>query len=195
MSIYRSFIKTYGIAIIMISLIGTISGVLAIRLLPTTYDVLLSLSINRQDEISDQFYSYDGYYAIQAEEEFSKTVSMWFISPDFVEQIFGLVSSEEASELGVKDFRRIFSAEQVSANQVEVVWNVTTPDRGKAMTRAIDQVIKDRIQAQKLEEYEIYLSEPVIKETQHTRVFWALGGFILSGGFSVAGFALKEYLK
>lgn len=195
MDIYKTFIKTYGVYVLVVSVVAGTLGFVSTRFMPESYDVSLSLAINRQDEQSDQYYSYDGFYAIQAEEQFSKTVSTWFVTPDFVKAVLDNAGEENLDSLSVKDFRNAFAAEQVSATTVEVSFGVEESAQGQDMTQAIEQAVETRLASQERNEYQIFVGEPVIRETEYPALFWGIGGFVFGFVVSVGGFAIREYLK
>ena len=195
MDIYKQFITTYGVYVLVISVVAGTLGFVATRFMPESYDVSLSLAINREDEQSDQYYSYDGFYAIQAEEQFSKTVATWFATPDFVKSVLDFAGEENLEELSVKDFRNAFTAEQVSATTVEVSFGVEESSKGADLTRAIDQAVSQRLSAQERNEYQIFVGEPVIRTTEYPALFWGIGGFLFGLVIAIGGFSLREYLK
>ena len=195
MDIYKVFIKTYGIYIVVISIVAGTFGFVSTRFMPTSYDVALSLAINREDDQSDQYYSYDGFYAIQAEDQFSKSVTTWFDSPDFVRGILDIAGEKNVDTLSVKDFRKAFTSEQISATGVEVSFGVKEESQGVSLTQAINQAVNERLDGQERNEYQIFIGEPVIRATEYNPVFWGVGGFLFGLVVSVAGFSIREYLK
>ena len=77
MNIYKTFFKKNALFLSIIVVVGLASGLAMTRLLPLSYDVSLALSIERKTNNTGEFYTYDGYYAIQATELFGKSVARW----------------------------------------------------------------------------------------------------------------------
>ncbi len=180
--------------ITLVILGGLIGGILP-RLLPASYEVSLTLDIQQQRDISDEYYSYDGFYAIQAEELMSDNVARWFISPGFVQQVIQISEPELLGELSLRDFRNLFQAEQLSAALVEVQFGVEDPELGQKRAKAIDQALQERIIEQDLQGYIIQSSEAVIRPRSYVLPFWIVGGAVLGGGLALSLILLKETQK
>lgn len=193
MNIYRKFFKKYAFFLVIIVVIGGSLGIAVTRLLPESYDVSLSLNIERKPSPNTDFYTYDGYYAIQATELFGKSVTSWFITPDFVEDVLTNANKSDIADLSVKDFRTIFTPEQISANGVEVRFQVKEAELGETLTDAISTSITEYLESRSIQDYNIQVGNPVIRQTQYNPVFFSLGGIILAFAIGVAIAGIKEY--
>lgn len=193
MNIYRKFFKKYAFFLIISIVIGGSLGITVTRLLPESYDVSLAIDIERKPSPNTDFYTYDGYYAIQATELFGKSVASWFVTPDFVEDILQNANKSDIEDLSVKDFRTIFSPEQISANIVEVGFQVKEAEIGATLTEAISTSITEYIERRSIQDYSIQVGNPVIRQTQYNPLFFSLGGIILAFAIGVAIAGIKEY--
>ena len=193
MDIYKKFFQKYTFLIILFALIGGVIGLITTRLIPQTYDVSLALNVERVQNNTTDFYTYDGYYAIQSTELFSKNVASWFITPDFVEDVLKNSEKSNIDDISVKDFRRFFTPEQISSNIVEVRFGVEDIEDGNTLTEAINLSIEAYIQTREIQNYTIRVGDPVIRPKVYNPLFFSLGGLILGLTLAVVGATLKEY--
>jgi hypothetical protein len=193
MSIYRNFFKKYAFFLAIITIVGASIGLAITKLLPTSYDVSLSLDIERKSIPTDKFYTYDGYYAIQATELFAKSVTSWFVTPSFVEDVLQNADKSDLDQLSVKDFRRVFTPEQISANIVEVRFGVKDSALGGTLTEAINSSIGSYIETRDIQDYAIRVGEPVIRQKEYNPIFFSLGGLVLAFALGISIAAIKEY--
>jgi hypothetical protein len=193
MSIYRNFFKKYALFLAIITIVGASIGLAITKLLPPSYDVSLSLDIERKAVPTDKFYTYDGYYAIQATELFAKSVESWFVTPSFVEDVLKNADKSDLDQLSVKDFRRVFTPEQISANLVEIRFGVKDSALGGSLTEAINSSIGSYIETRDIQDYTIRVGDPVIRQKEYNPIFFALGGLVLAFALGVSIAAIKEY--
>ncbi len=193
MSIYRNFFKKYALFLAIITIVGASIGLAITKLLPISYDVSLSLDIERKAVPTDKFYTYDGYYAIQATELFAKSVESWFVTPSFVEDVLKNADKSDLDQLSVKDFRRVFTPEQISANLVEIRFGVKDSALGGSLTEAINSSIGSYIETRDIQDYTIRVGDPVIRQKEYNPIFFALGGLVLAFALGVSIAAIKEY--
>jgi capsular polysaccharide biosynthesis protein len=163
---------------------ATMLAVLSPSVLPTSFDVSLTLEVNRIEEASDEFFTYEGFYAIQSSEMFTKVVSSWFNSPHFVVDVLEL-SQIDTSRDNVSDFRGFFESESMASNLIEVRWAVDSEDKGVSITESIQSTLDDRISNNsEYENFQIFTNEPVIRMNKPNRIIFGMGGF-LAGIFSI----------
>jgi hypothetical protein len=173
--------------------VGLASGLAMTRLLPVSYDVSLALNIERKVNYIGEFYTYDGFYAIQATELFGKSVASWFVTPDFVEDILKNADKSDIAELSVKDFRRVFTPEQVSANIVEVRFGVKESELGNTLTESISTSIDSYMQTRGIKDYNIFVGTPVIRQVDYNPILFALGGGFLALALGISILIIKKY--
>jgi hypothetical protein len=193
MNIYRTFFKKNALFLGIITVIGISAGLAVTRLLPVSYDVSLALNIERKTENTRDFYTYDGFYAIQATELFSKSVASWFVTPDFVEDVLRNSDKSDIDKLSVKDFRRIFTPEQVSANIVEVRFGVDEAEVGITLTDSISSSIVSYMQTRDIKDYNIFVGTPVIRQVDYNPILFALGGALLALAIGISVAAIRQH--
>jgi hypothetical protein len=193
MNIYRTFFKKNALFLGIITVIGISAGLAITRLLPVSYDVSLALNIERKTNDTGNFYTYDGFYAIQATELFSKSVASWFVTPDFVEDVLRNADKSDIDKLSVKDFRRIFTPEQVSANVVEVRFGIDEAEVGTTLTDSISNSIVSYMQTRDIKDYNIFVGTPVVRQVDYNPILFALGGAFLALAIGISVAAIRQH--
>jgi hypothetical protein len=193
MNIYKTFFKKNALFLGIITVVGISVGLAITRLLPVSYDVSLALNIERKTNDTGEFYTYDGFYAIQATELFSKSVASWFVTPDFVEDVLRNADKSDIDKLSVKDFRRIFTPEQVSANVVEVRFGVDEAEVGTTLTDSISSSIVSYMQTRDIKDYNIFVGTPVIRQVDYNPILFALGGAFLALAIGISVAAIRQH--
>lgn len=193
MNIYKKLFHKNYLFLSLLVVIGVSVGLAITKLAPTSYDVSLALNIERKTNDTGQFYTYDGYYAIQATELFGKSVASWFVTPDFVEDILKNADKSDIAELSVKDFRRIFTPEQVSANVVEVRFGVDETELGNTLTESISSSIVSYMETRGIRDYNIFVGTPVIRQVDYNPILFALGGGFLALALGISILIIKKY--
>ena len=193
MNIYKTFFKKNALLLGIITIVGISVGLAITRLLPVSYDVSLALNIERKTNDTGEFYTYDGFYAIQATELFSKSVASWFVTPDFVEDVLRNADKSDIDKLSVKDFRRIFTPEQVSANVVEVRFGVDEAEVGTTLTDSISSSIVSYMQTRDIKDYNIFVGTPVIRQVDYNPILFALGGAFLALAIGISVAAIRQH--
>lgn len=193
MNIYKKLFHKNYLFLSLLVVIGVSVGLAITKLAPTSYDVSLALNIERKTNDTGQFYTYDGYYAIQATELFGKSVASWFVTPDFVEDVLRNADKSDIAELSVKDFRRIFTPEQVSANIVEVRFGVDETELGNTLTESISTSIDSYMETRGIKDYNIFVGTPVIRQVDYNPILFALGGGFLALALGISILIIKKY--
>lgn len=193
MNIYKKLFHKNYLFLSLLVVIGVSLGLAITKLAPTSYDVSLALNIERKTNDTGQFYAYDGYYAIQATELFGKSVASWFVTPDFVEDILKNADKSDIAELSIKDFRRVFTPEQVSANIVEVRFGVKESELGNTLTESISTSIDSYMQTRGIKDYNIFVGTPVIRQVDYNPILFALGGGFLALALGISILIIKKY--
>jgi hypothetical protein len=193
MNIYKKLFHKNYLFLSLLVIIGISIGLAITKLAPASYDVSLALNIERKTNNTGEFYTYDGYYAIQATELFGKSVASWFVTPDFVEDILKNADKSDIAELSVKDLRRIFTPEQVSANIVEVRFGVKESELGTTLTDSISSSIVSYMETRGIKDYNIFVSTPVIRKVDYNPILFALGGGFLALAMGITILIIKKY--
>ena len=192
MNIYKKLFHKNYLFLSLLVVIGVSIGLSITKLAPTSYDVSLALNIERKTNDTGQFYTYDGYYAIQATELFGKSVASWFVTPDFVEDVLRNADKSDINKLSVKDFRRVFTPEQVSASVVEVRFGVDKVELGNTLTESISSSIISYMENRGIKDYNVFVGTPVVRKVDYNPVLFALGGGFLALAFGISVAAIKQ---
>lgn len=192
MNIYRDFFKKNYLFLSLLVVIGLSLGLAITKLAPVSYDVSLALNIERKTNDTGEFYTYDGFYAIQATELFGKSVASWFVTPDFVEDVLRNSDKSGVEGLSVKDFRRIFTPEQVSANVVEVRFGVEETELGNTLTDSISTSIASYMNTRGIKDYNIFVGTPVIRKVDYNPILFALGGALIAFALGISIAVIKQ---
>lgn len=191
---YLFTLKFWMISLVVVVL-TTVGAILLPSALPDTYDVSLSLDVNRVEESSDEYFTYEGFYAIQTSELFAEVVSNWFTSPNFVVDVLER-AEVDTSEGNVTDFRGFFTSEQLASNLVEVRWGVDSPEDGQAITDSIRVEVDERLSENpEYEEFEVLANEPVIRLVRPNPIFYGMGGFLVGIFVMMLGVLAVEVTK
>ena len=173
------FTLKFWLVSLVVVLVTTIGAIVLPGYLPDSYDVSLTLDVNRVEESSDEYFTYEGFYAIQTSELFAEVVSNWFTSPNFVVDVLERAEID-TSEGNVKDFRGYFASEQLASNLVEVRWGVDSPEDGDSITESIRVEIDERLsENSEYEQFEVLANNPVIRLVRPNLVFFGMGGFLV----------------
>ena len=193
MNIYKTFFKKNALFLGIVVVIGASIGLGITKLAPVSYDVSLALNIERKTNDTGDFYTYDGYYAIQATELFAKSVASWFVTPDFVEETLKNADKSDLDKLSVKDFRRVFTPEQVSANVVEVRFGVSEMELAKTLTDSISSNIVSYMESRGIKDYNIFVGNPVIRQVDYNPILFSLGGAFLALAVGITIAAIRQH--
>lgn len=193
MNIYKNFFKKNMLFLGIVVIVGISVGLVITKLIPVSYDVSLALNVERKTNDTGEFYTYDGYYAIQSTELFSKIVASWFVTPDFVEDVLRNVDKSDIDKLSVKDFRTIFTPEQVSASVVEVRFGVDEFELGGVLTESISSSIGSYMQTRDITDYNIFVGTPVIRQVDYNPILFALGGGFLALALGIVISAIRQH--
>lgn len=193
MNIYKNFLKKNALFLGIIVTVGFSIGLVITNLIPVSYDVSLALNIERKTNDTGEFYTYDGYYAIQSTELFGKSVASWFVTPDFVEDVLRNVDKSDIDKLSVKDFRTVFTPEQVSANVIEVGFGVDKVDVGADLTESISSSITEYMQTRGIKDYNIFVGTPVIRKVDYNPILFALGGAFVALAIGISISSIRQH--
>jgi len=178
------------------TLIGIAVGVGLMYIQPQTFDVSLELDLERVKNPSDEYYQYDGFYALRATNKFAKVVKGWFQTPSFVISILE-ESGTSTENFEVAELRSVFTSEKISSNTVEVRWSAPSPEEARTTTEAIDATIQSKLNVseKEREEFNINTSTPVIKRHEYNPLFFggagaALGLFL--GMIGALGYEIRN---
>lgn len=102
------------------------------------YQAMLLLNIGRTGiENSQNYYTYDSFYRLQADERFADTVVRWLGAPRVVEDIYSAVSID-TQNISARDLKGTFVAKRLSSQVVEVIY---TDASGQVLKKISDAAV------------------------------------------------------
>ncbi len=193
MPLYLHFIRQYAGWLILSILLGTLLGVLGMQAQPQRFDVSLELDLERTRQPSDEYYQYDGFYAIRATDKFAKVVKGWFQTPSFVISILEQ-SGTSTETIEVPELRNTFTSEKISSNTVEVRWQSPSRQKAQARIAAIDNVVQEKLNVQDTDrsQFTIKTSTPVVKRHEYNALFFGIAGAALGAFLGLVGSLIYE---
>jgi uncharacterized protein involved in exopolysaccharide biosynthesis len=107
----------------MIVLIITLATIIWQRNQPESFRATLLLNIGRTGtQSTGDYYTYDGFYRLQADERFADTVVRWLGSPRVVEDIYTAAGMDKKSA-NTSQLKSIFGAKRLSSQMIEVTYS------------------------------------------------------------------------
>ena len=95
--------------------------------------------------------------------------------------------------ISVKDFRRIFTPEQVSANVIEIRFGVEEIELGNTLTESITSSIGSYMDTRGIKDYNIFVGTPVIRQVDYNPILFALGGGFLALALGIIIAAKRQH--
>ena len=132
---------------------------------PITYNTSLTLNITRSGSQNSTDYRYDDFYRLQADEKFADTVVQWLKSPRIVADIYK-ESGLDASLISLRELTKVFRAEKLSSQIVNVTFSAKNPKTAKKISDAIYREISKSTESLNIEQkqtnwFKIVAAEPV----------------------------------
>lgn len=166
---------------------------------PVRYASSESFAVNRINPESTPDYQYDGYYALQAVDIFSKTVESWFETPSFLNGIYGAAQVDPEIE-SITTLPSRFSVKRYSAQNIVVRFTERTQERAEKVSHAVANVLMERTselnrdpQGRPL--YEVIGSNSVIAPTQPNPWLYGVIGLFVGFGLGLFVAAARHYLR
>ncbi|MBI2438984.1 MAG: hypothetical protein HYV45_00030 [Candidatus Moranbacteria bacterium] len=155
---------------------------------PERFEATLLLNIGRLGvEESGEYYAYDSFYRLQADERFADTVVRWLGSPRIVEDIYKEMG-RSAEKFSSRDLKSVFLSKRLSSQMIEVTFFGESKENVREMASASIVVLNRYTESLNREEkvknwFFILGGEPIIREARvgFLLVFFAslcLGVFI-----------------
>ncbi|MBU0708599.1 hypothetical protein KJ596_02485 [Patescibacteria group bacterium] len=109
--------------------------------LPLKYQASATIYVQRTPEQSQgEFFTYEGYYAYKAAQEYADTITGFLESPDIIRQA-GLIVWESVSEDRQRQLQNSVSATKVAPQLVQVVVTFGSTDEAKQILTALVQAV------------------------------------------------------
>lgn len=186
-------------------LIGTLAVVLAATAFivtatqPVRYAASESFAVNRINPEATPDYQYDGYYALQAADIFSKTVESWFATPSFLNSIYSAAQVDPEIE-SITTLPARFNVKRYSAQNIVVRFTERTQERAEKVAQAVASVLMERTAAlnrdpQDRPLYEVIGSNSVIAPTQPNPWLYGVISLVIGFGLGLFVAAARHYLR
>jgi len=134
-----------------------------------TFEATLLLNIGRTHfQETKDYYTYDSFYRLQADERFADTVVRWLGSPRVVEDIYKTVRIETAT-IDSQDLSKVFRAKRLSSQMIEVTYRYPDEQMLQNISSAMVENLNkytDQLNEQKDEKTSWFIvigSDPVIR--------------------------------
>ncbi len=156
---------------------------------PVSYKVSVLLDIARikQSVVSTDEYAYDGYYRIQADEQFAETVAHWLRTPRVVDDVLQAAEVQTRGTLRARE--RFFASYRISPQSISVTYSVADPAVGVRIVKAMEEQLNTRTTALNdtdVQWFTVRVSEPVIARNQKSLAVVSVVGLVI--GFCIATF-------
>ncbi|EKD49189.1 MAG: hypothetical protein ACD_63C00232G0003 [uncultured bacterium] len=191
---YADILKSRIHIVIITTVIVLVVSIVVTYLLPKKYAISISINVDVSDKQDTQDYKYSRYYSIQASEKFAETVTSWFKSPEVVSEIF----TKADLDYGTTNFRklsRIFDAEFLAAQNVEVDFEASTNDEAQKLLAAIREVVSEKTQRLNREEKAEFVAtihNPIVVLKDKDVLLNAVAGIVVG---LILGIALAYFLE
>lgn len=178
--------------------LGLIAG-LAISTLPTKYTSLGSLFVGRSAEESENYFTYEGYYAQQSALGFTDSVIAIIRSPDLIK----LLLENTDTPVNASNYRKIsksISIKKTGPQIISVGLKGDSYEKSKTMWLELNNILIDKIENIN-RDTDVNLSvstvseEPLVRESYRNVFVFSLVGLIFGAFFGMFLTSLKEYLR
>lgn len=163
---FKVITKNLWIIILITAIFAVVAYFVALNK-PASYQASTAISVVKQSTANSQdFYTFDNYYTIQAAGVFSDSLVGLFASPSFVSETFQK-AGYEIPDTGIKSLAKIFTAKKQVATSAVVTVNFSDNDEIKARkiietaTTQIKQYVESSYTG-KTGNFEITATEPVV---------------------------------
>ena len=193
------FFKKYKIKISLNTLLLAILGAISYFLIPTTYISAGSLFVGREIQpLSDEFFTYEGFYSQQAASSYTNSIVGLIESED----IGAKVLTETGTQVNNTNLRKYFRKVRVkrigpqvitilvkdkSAHQAQQIWHSISNNITLTASK-LNAANDNALDVQKVSE------TPIVTETYKSIWINTAAGIILGFLGSIVIFSLKEYL-
>jgi len=181
--IFKKNIKTFLFVVLMILGAGMVFQLTK----PVSYKTSLTINVTRTGTQETQDYKYDSFYRLQADERFADTVIRWLGSPRIATDIYD-DAGMDTDRLNEKQLSRIFRAQRLSSQVINVSYINRDSSSGKKLSESIVKILNretEELNKTQKEEawFKIIANKPLIKKTglelvKTSLIFLALGIFI-----------------
>jgi len=192
--VYSGVFKKRVTAIIIVAVVVTVLAVVGTALLPEQKSVSLSISVDVSDKQDTPDYKFSRYYGAEASEKFATTVASWFQSPEIVQRIFESAQLDPGTT-SLRKLAKIFDAEPLSAQNVEVDFTVASAADADKLLGAIDEMVSEKTALLNEDDEAVFvakLADPIIVDKERSLLINGVVGLIVG---IILGFALAVFME
>lgn len=198
----RDYLKMYWSQrwlIVAIMVIASVTTFVVTASKPVRYAATESFAVNRINSEATPDYQYDGYYALQAVDLFSKTVVSWFDTPSTISAMYAAAELDpEMTSLDSLPSR--FQVKAHSPQNIVVRLTERTEERASKLIAGVKTVLQERSKTINQDPvgrplFEIQGSAAVVAPTQPNPWVFAVVALVLSFGLGLLVAAARHFLR
>lgn len=189
-SVFRSHVRLI-VGIALVSVLATL-GLRYVQ--PAHFDVSQTMTISRVNVQNTQVYKFDDYYALQASDIFTRTISGWLSTPAFVVDIYNEARMQAPQDISA--LTRFITASKLSQQVLQVQFSYGNADDAQKISDALVKVVQRETDKQNAltkdtANFHIEATDPVI--VQASKRYTLFGGASLLVGLFI-GYCLSLLL-
>lgn len=149
---YLEVLKKNWILIVLITLVAGFSAYFFTNSQKPIYEGGLTMMVSpvpKDDGINKNYYSYDGFYALQSSQLFTNNISSWLNSPDVVIDIYKQakinIDASQVTELKTKISTTLRSAQSAN-NMVDALFTDSKKENITKLSDAAFIIIDEKVQ-------------------------------------------------
>ncbi len=193
--IYGSMIKKQISFVVIVAVIVLILVIIITALMPQKISVSLSIAVDVSDQQQTNDYKFSRYYGTEASEKFAETVASWFQSPEVVQRIFTEASLEPGTT-SVNKLAKIFDAEPLAAQNVQVNFSTGSDEEAQKLLQSIRETVDQKTSILNRDEDTVFvaeITEPIVLEEEKGFLVNAIVGLIIGLILGMALVTLRKY--
>ncbi len=157
-----------------------------------------TIGITTSEKQQTPDYQYDGYYAIQASELFSDTVTSWAESPDVIVNVFDKAGIAAPTQ-NIKKLAKIFTANKLSAQNVEIRFTTDSEETAKKLVSGLQQAFDEKTKtindaSKGSTSFQLVFSDAVTKEAAQNLALNLLIGLVVGTIVALGVVIMLNYL-
>ncbi|MFH0952047.1 MAG: hypothetical protein V1838_02540 [Patescibacteria group bacterium] len=200
---YITIIRKSLIWLIIVTLLTGAVGFIMAFASATKYDTSLAFSINRINKQETADYQFDGYYAIQASDLFTQTVTSWLATPSVLLEIYQTAAIDPQIR-SLSSFSSRFTTKKYSSQNIGINFKERDEITAEKISAAIITVLQEKTAtinqtADAKSLFAIVGSPPVIVMTKPVIWQWTVvglvAGFLLALIFIYIVYYLREPVR
>lgn len=166
---------------------------------PTSYKASVTMYVQRIPEKTSNVYTYDGYYAGQAAENYTDTVKGLVGTLDIIQRAAEISSLSTAAD-NLKVLAKHISVLKSAPQLVEVIVTLNNKEQARSFSLSLAQAASERAgllnqDGDKYLNINIVNPNPIVEAVRFDPVIFALAGLLFGFIFSLTVVSFRNYLK